>query len=85
MPPCTCCTCAVTSRQAPPAHVSGPAGKPVPDAHLDPLFAAPVEATEEAVVNALWAAVDSEGRDGRRVRALPHGPVLEVLRQHNRL
>lgn len=57
----------------------------VPDAHLDPLFAATVEATEEAVLNALWAAVDTDGRDGRVVRALPHEPVLELLRQHGRI
>jgi D-aminopeptidase len=49
-----------------------------PDA-LDEIFAAAVEATEEAVLNALWAAVDTEGREGRVVRALPHDGVLELL------
>ncbi len=57
----------------------------VPDGHLDPLFAAVVEATEEAVLNALWAAIDTTGREGRVVRALPHEPVLGLLRQHGRL
>lgn len=57
----------------------------VPDGRLDPLFAATVEATEEAVLNALWAAVDTTGREGRVVRALPHGPVLALLEQHGRL
>ncbi len=57
----------------------------VPDGHLNPLFAATVEATEEAVLNALWAAVDTTGRDGRLVRALPHEPVLTLLRKHGRL
>ena len=42
----------------------------VPDAHLNPLFAAVVEATEEAVLNALWAAVDTEGR-GRDASCVP--------------
>ncbi len=51
----------------------------VPDGHLDPLFAATVDATEEAVLNALWAAVDTTGREGRVVRALPHEPVLALL------
>ena len=37
----------------------------VPDGELDPLFAATVDATEEAVLNALWAAEDVTGRDGR--------------------
>ena len=66
----------------PPARVEETA---VPDEHLDALFAAAVEATEEAVLNALWAAVDTEGREGRIVRALPHEPVLELLRRHGRL
>ncbi len=57
----------------------------VPDGKLDGLFAAAVEASEEAVLNALWAAVDTEGRDGRLVRALPHEPVLALLREHGRL
>ena len=47
---------------------------------LDPLFEATVDATEEAVLNAMWAAPDVEGRDGRVVRGLPHNEVLELLR-----
>ena len=57
----------------------------IPDRLLDPLFAATVEATEEAVLNALWAAVDIVGRNGRRAHALPHSPVLELLEASNRL
>jgi D-aminopeptidase len=64
----------------------GPGERPaVPDRLLDGLFAATVEATEEAVLNALWAAVDTPGREGRLVRALPHETVLELLRRHERL
>src|SRR5207248_2054355 len=33
---------------------------------LDPFFEATVDATEEAVLNAMWAAPDVEGRTGRR-------------------
>jgi D-aminopeptidase len=47
---------------------------------LDELFQATVDATEEAVLNALWAAEDTVGRDGRLVRALPHDDVLALLR-----
>jgi D-aminopeptidase len=47
---------------------------------LDPIFAATVEATEEAVLNALWAAPDVEGREGRIERGLPHDEVLDLLR-----
>ena len=47
---------------------------------LDALFAATVDATEEAVLNALWAAPDVVGREGRVERGLPHDQVLELLR-----
>src|SRR5262249_1392872 len=48
----------------------------------DEIFPAVVDATEEAVLNALWAATDTVGRGGRAVRALPHEPVLELLGRH---
>jgi len=37
------------------------------------------------VLNALWAAPDVEGREGRLQRGLPHDEVLELLRRHNAL
>src|SRR6204780_3074914 len=46
--------------------------KMVPNDSLDPLFAATVQATEEAIVNAMVAAEDMTGIDGHHVRALPH-------------
>jgi D-aminopeptidase len=49
---------------------------------IDALFLAVVEATEEAVLNALWAAHTIEGRDGHRVEALPHAATLAILQQH---
>jgi D-aminopeptidase len=52
---------------------------------LNELFVATVEATEEAVVNALWAAPDVVGREGRVAPGLPHDDVLELLRQHGRI
>jgi D-aminopeptidase len=60
-------------------------GDDVPDDELNPFFAAVVDATEESVLNSLWAARDVEGRNGRLVRALPHEPVLELLRREGRL
>ena len=51
---------------------------------LDPLFQAAVDATEEAVLCSLWAAVDTTGRDGRLVRALPREKVLELYRGRGR-
>ena len=55
------------------------------DTELDPLFEAAVDATEEAVLNALWAAPDVEGREGRLQRGLPHDEVLQLLRLHHAL
>ncbi|MGZ4333626.1 MAG: P1 family peptidase [Gaiellaceae bacterium] len=55
-----------------------------PDRGLDPLFQAAVDATEEAVLSALWAAVDTTGREGRRVPALPRERVLELYRGRGR-
>jgi D-aminopeptidase len=40
------------------------------DTHLDPLIAATVETTEEAILNALTAATTVVGRDGHRVEAI---------------
>jgi D-aminopeptidase len=60
-------------------------GDPVADHELNPFFAAVVDATEEAVLNSLWAAEDVEGREARVVRALPHEPVVELLRREDRL
>ena len=57
----------------------------MPDSDLDPIFAATVDAAEEAVLNALWAAEDTTGRGGRIVRALPHDDVVDLLTTHRRL
>lgn len=40
------------------------------DTHLNPLLTATVEATEEAILNALTMATTTIGRDGRRVEAI---------------
>ncbi|HEY6482194.1 MAG TPA: P1 family peptidase [Steroidobacteraceae bacterium] len=57
----------------------------LPNDSLDELFAATVNATEEAVVNAMVAARDMTGADNHRVIALPHERLREVLRKYNRL
>ena len=57
----------------------------VPDGDLNDVFEAVVDATEEAVLNALWAAPDVVGREGRIGRALPHDDALEILAAHGRL
>jgi D-aminopeptidase len=54
------------------------------DRDLNPLFQAAVDAAEEAVLSSLWAAVDTTGREGRLVRALPREQVLELYRGRGR-
>jgi D-aminopeptidase len=51
----------------------------IPWGSLDPFFEAVVQATEEAVVNALVANEDMTGRDGHRTPALPRARVAELL------
>ena len=52
---------------------------------LDPIFLATVQATEEAVINAMIAAKTMKGVNDREVIALPHDRLREVLRKYNRL
>jgi len=52
----------------------------VPWGFLDPFYAAVVQATEEAVANALVANEEMTGRDGHRTPALPRDQVAEVFR-----
>jgi len=55
------------------------------DLALDPLLEATVEATEEAIANALVAADTMTGRDGITAYRLPHDRLVEVMRHHGRL
>jgi D-aminopeptidase len=57
----------------------------LPNDDLDPLFLATVQATEEAVVNAMIAAETMTGINGHTVIALPHDRLREVLKKYNRL
>jgi D-aminopeptidase len=54
------------------------------DRAITPLFEAAVEATEEAVLNALVAAETMTGRDGITAHRLPHDRLLEVMAAHGR-
>jgi L-aminopeptidase/D-esterase-like protein len=52
----------------------------LPNDYLDPIFTAVVEATEEAIVNALVDNQTMVGRDDHRVEALPHARLQELMR-----
>jgi L-aminopeptidase/D-esterase-like protein len=57
----------------------------MPNDLMDPLFTATVEATEEAIINALVNNHDMIGRDNHKVEALPHARVQRLLKEYNRL
>ena len=52
---------------------------------IDPVYEAAVQATEEAIINAMLAARTMTGANWYRVPALPHDGVRDVLRRHGRL
>jgi D-aminopeptidase len=56
----------------------------VGDVVIDRLFDAVIEATEEAIVNALVAATTVVGRDGITAHAIPHDRLVEVMRAAGR-
>jgi D-aminopeptidase len=59
--------------------------KMLPNDLIEPLFASTVQATEEAVVNAMVAAETMTGIENHKVIALPHDKLREVLKKYNRL
>jgi D-aminopeptidase len=59
--------------------------KMLPNDQLNPIFLATVQATEEAVINAMVAAETMKGINDFEVIALPHDRLREVLKKYNRL
>ena len=57
----------------------------LPNDSLDAIFLATVQATEEAVINAMVAADTMTGINDHTVIALPHERLREVLKKYNRL
>lgn len=57
----------------------------LPNEKLNPLFEATIDATEEAITNAMFAAETMTGADGLRVFALPTDQVVALLRKAGRI
>jgi len=57
----------------------------LPNDAINGVFEAAVEATEEAIVNAMVGAETMTGIDGHKVSALPHDRLREVLKKYGRL
>lgn len=56
----------------------------LPNDEMNPLFQASVEATEEAIVNAMFGAETMTGVDGHTVNAIPIDRVKQVMRKYGR-
>jgi D-aminopeptidase len=71
------------------AGAARPQGTPaltmLPNERIDPLFSATIDATEEAVVNAMLAAQTMTGADGIRMFGLPGDRVVAALKKYNRM
>ena len=49
------------------------------------LFMSAIEATEEAIINSLFAAKTITGNNGRKIEAIPLDKVIPILKKYNRL
>ena len=57
----------------------------LPNDQISPLFEATVQATEEAIINALLAAKTMVGKNNTKIYGLPEDRLLEILRKYNRI
>jgi L-aminopeptidase/D-esterase-like protein len=57
----------------------------IPNERINPVFEATIDATAEAILNAMLAAETMTGANGLRVHALPHDRLLAALRKYGRL
>ena len=57
----------------------------LPNDAITPLFQATIQATEEAILNALVAGKTMVGINGSTVHRLPHDEVIELLHEHGRI
>jgi len=59
--------------------------KMLPNDQIEPVFTATVQATEEAIINAMVAAETMTGIENHKIIRLPHDRLREVLKKYNRL
>ena len=68
------------ARTSPP-----PALTMLPNGRLDAIFEAVIQATEEAIINAMVAAETMVGADDHRSIALPHDEVRRLMKEYRRV
>jgi len=59
--------------------------KELRNSEISPLFLATIEATEEAILNSLFAAETMIGRDGNIIESLPIDKVIEIMKKYNKI
>jgi D-aminopeptidase len=59
--------------------------KELRNAEISPLFLATIEATEEAILNSLFAAETMIGRDGHTIESLPIDRIIEIMKKYNKI
>ena len=52
---------------------------------MSPLFLATIEATEEAILNSLFAAKTMIGRDNHTIESIPIAKVIEIMKKYNKI
>jgi D-aminopeptidase len=74
------------STQTPQSNQSGSlqTWKSVSKDFIDPVYEATIQATEEAIINALVAAQTMTGTDGNTYYAIPHDRLMEIMKKYNR-
>jgi D-aminopeptidase len=52
---------------------------------ISPLFLATIEATEEAILNSLFAAETTTGKDGHKILSIPIDKIIDIMKKYNRI
>ncbi|MBE9489076.1 MAG: P1 family peptidase [Bacteroidetes bacterium] len=52
---------------------------------ITPLFLATIEATEEAILNSLFAAETMTGKDGHKLLSIPIDKVIDIMKKYNKI
>ena len=84
-PPATSSSPSPPPTPAPPPTAGWRALTALPNDAINPLFEATIDATSEAILNAMLAAETMTGADGYRVHALPHDRLMAAMRKYGRV
>ena len=52
---------------------------------MSPIFLATIEATEEAIINSLFAGESMKGTGGRKIKELPVDKVVKIMKNYGKI